>query len=156
MHGAYLPWCRGRNPNAWTIIDGAPAGVTLHLMEPGVDTGPILAQRKVDLTPDMTAKDLYEKMEQAMLNLFFDTLPKFLEGKIQSQLQSEGLGTFHLASDLIELKKLDLDETMPIGKVIDILRACTFPPFPGAQFVVDGIKYDLNIQISRVLTDKLD
>jgi methionyl-tRNA formyltransferase len=70
MHGAYLPWCRGRNPNVWTIVDQAPAGVTIHKMEAGIDTGPILAQRRVDLTPDDTAESLYRKMEKAMLTLF--------------------------------------------------------------------------------------
>jgi len=154
MHGAYLPWCRGRNPNVWTIIDHAPAGVTLHLIGPGVDTGPILAQRRVDLTPDMTAKELYRKMEQAILSLFFDTFPKFLEGKISPQPQPEDIGTFHLAAELTELKKLNLDEVMPVGRTIDMLRACTFPPFPGARFVANGVEYDVNIQIKQVVPNE--
>ena len=150
LHGAFLPWCRGRNPNVWTVIDKAPAGVTLHLMDSGTDTGAILAQREVDLTPDMTAKDLYRKMERAILGLFFEKFLDIVEGKITPQLQSKEKGTFHLASELNELKKLDLDEVMPVSRAIDILRACTFPPYPGASFVIDGVEYDINIKISPV------
>lgn len=154
LHGAFLPWCRGRNPNVWTIVDNTPAGVTLHLIDPDVDTGPILAQREVTLTPDMTAKDLYLKMEQAMLEIFFEKFPDILEGKITPQPQPKDKGTFHLGAELDELKKLDLDEIMPVGRVLDILRACTFPPHPGARFVINGLEYDVNIQITRVKSQR--
>lgn len=150
LHGALLPWCRGRNPNVWTIMDNAPAGVTLHFMDSGVDTGSILAQREVDLTPNMTAEDLYRKMEQTILALFFEKFPDILGGRITPQPQSKEKGTFHLASELDKLKKLDLDEAMPVGRVLNILRACTFPPHQGARFVVDGIEYDVNIKITPV------
>jgi len=48
------------------------------------------------------------------------------------------------------LKKLDLDGTMTVGRVIDILRACTFPPHPGARFVVDGVEYDIKVKIEKI------
>lgn len=150
MHGAHLPWSKGRNPNVWTIVDRVPAGVTLHLMDSQVDTGPILAQRQIELTPDMTAKDLYACMEQTMLKLFADTIPDILAGRITPKPQTQEQGTFHRGSELDRLKKLDLDEVMPVGRILDILRACTFPPFPGARFTVDGNEYDVNIQITKV------
>ena len=89
-------------------------------------------------------------MEQAMLNLFYGTLPKFLEGKITPRFQPQESGTFHSAAELKELKNLDLDETMTVGRVIDILRACTFPPYPGARFVVDDVEYDIKVQIEKI------
>ncbi len=153
MHGAMLPWSKGRNPNVWTIVDQVPAGVTLHLMDTEVDTGPILSQRQVGLTPDMTAKDLYACMEQAMFQLFTDTFPDILAGRITAKPQPQGQGTFHRGHELDQLKRLDLDELMPVRRVLDILRACTFPPFPGARFTEDGSEYDVNIQITKVPKD---
>src|SRR4029078_12187716 len=44
---ALLPYNRGADPNLWSWVDGTPKGVTIHLMEPGVDTGPVLAQSAV-------------------------------------------------------------------------------------------------------------
>lgn len=154
LHGAFLPWCRGRNPNVWTIMDNAPAGVTLHLMDAGTDTGPILAQRKVNLTPDMTAKDLYHKMEQTILKLFFEKFPDILKGKITPQLQTKDKGTFHYAYELNMLKKLNLDEVVSVGRVLNILRACTFPPHPGARFTIDGAEYDVKVEITRIEREK--
>ena len=39
-----LPYNRGKNPNVWPIIDGTPAGVTLHYIDSGIDTGEIIHQ----------------------------------------------------------------------------------------------------------------
>jgi len=50
LHPSYLPFNRGVYPNVWAIIDGTPAGVTLHYMDEGFDTGDIIAQRKVRST----------------------------------------------------------------------------------------------------------
>ena len=48
LHGSLLPKYRGRCPNVWAIINGEEyAGVTAHIMEPTVDVGPILAQKKI-------------------------------------------------------------------------------------------------------------
>ena len=42
LHTGYLPWNKGAYPNVWPILDGSPAGVTLHRVDAGIDTGPIL------------------------------------------------------------------------------------------------------------------
>lgn len=44
LHISYLPWNKGADPNFWSCIDGTPAGVTLHHIDAGVDTGDIIAQ----------------------------------------------------------------------------------------------------------------
>lgn len=47
LHPALLPFNRGGFTNVWPLLDGSPAGVTLHLLDTGIDTGPILAQVEV-------------------------------------------------------------------------------------------------------------
>lgn len=152
LHGAYLPWCKGKNPNAWTIVDKVKAGVTLHLVSEVVDAGPIIAQIEVPVLPDSTAKTLYHAMEQASLQLIREEVPNYLSGKStllpQEQLEN---GSYHTADELPRLKQLDLGEVKTVGEVIDTLRACTFPPFLGAYFYQDGVKYEVKIEINRVL-----
>src|ERR1700694_5912727 len=41
LHTALLPYNRGAHPNVWSIAEGTPAGVTLHYIDEGVDTGDI-------------------------------------------------------------------------------------------------------------------
>jgi folate-dependent phosphoribosylglycinamide formyltransferase PurN len=46
LHIAYLPWNRGAHPCSGQLNDGTPAGVTIHEMDPGVETGPICFKRR--------------------------------------------------------------------------------------------------------------
>ncbi len=49
LHISYLPWNRGAHPNFWSFYDETPSGVTIHLVDEGIDTGPIIYQKKVNL-----------------------------------------------------------------------------------------------------------
>src|SRR5262249_8890160 len=49
LHPALLPFNRGAHPNVWSIVDGTPAGATLHWMDENVDTGDIIAQMPVEV-----------------------------------------------------------------------------------------------------------
>ena len=46
---AYLPYNRGVHPNFWSFYDGTPSGVSIHLIDEGIDTGPILHQCRAEL-----------------------------------------------------------------------------------------------------------
>src|SRR5687768_9409595 len=54
LHPAYLPYNRGAYPNVWSIVEGTPAGVTLHYIDPGVDTGDLIGRQEVAVEPTDT------------------------------------------------------------------------------------------------------
>ena len=47
LHISYLPFNRGAHPNFWSFYDNTPSGVTIHLINEGIDSGPILFQKKI-------------------------------------------------------------------------------------------------------------
>ena len=47
LHISYLPFNRGAHPNFWSFFDNTPSGVTIHLIDEGIDTGPIIYQKIV-------------------------------------------------------------------------------------------------------------
>ena len=47
LHISYLPFNRGSHPNFWSHFDDTPSGVTIHLIDEGIDTGPYLFQKRV-------------------------------------------------------------------------------------------------------------
>ena len=47
LHISYLPWNRGADPNLWSWAEDTPKGVTIHRMDAGIDTGPILFQTRM-------------------------------------------------------------------------------------------------------------
>jgi UDP-4-amino-4-deoxy-L-arabinose formyltransferase/UDP-glucuronic acid dehydrogenase (UDP-4-keto-hexauronic acid decarboxylating) len=66
VHGAYLPRNRGCNPIQWAIIKREhKTGVTLHCIDSGLDTGPIIAQETVDIKMNDSWLDLRNKINKA-------------------------------------------------------------------------------------------
>lgn len=149
LHPAYLPYNRGANPNVWSIVDGTPAGVTLHWMDTSLDTGDIIARRKVETDFSDTGKDLYEKLEDAQVTLFQEVWPDIVAGEIDETEQDEDAGTCHFTSDFEELCKLDPNEKVRIKDFLDRLRALTFPPYDNAKIEVDGETYYVEVDISK-------
>jgi methionyl-tRNA formyltransferase len=65
IHASLLPKYRGAAPINWAIINGErETGVTAFLMDEGMDTGPILLQRRTEIGPDETAGELEERLSQ--------------------------------------------------------------------------------------------
>ena len=81
LHSALLPYNGGWHTNVWPIIEGTPAGVTIHYIDPGVDTGDIIAQRQIPVEPTDTGGSLHEKITRDQVELFKETWPLIREGK---------------------------------------------------------------------------
>lgn len=149
LHPAYLPYNRGANPNVWSIIEGTPAGVTLHYMDPGVDTGDIIARRKVKTSFSDNGKDIYERLEDAQVQLFQEVWPDVIEDGISVTDQDKDAGTYHRTSDFEKLCELDPDAKVRVKDFLDRLRALTFPPFKNAEIEIDGETYYIEINIEK-------
>ncbi|MFB3924420.1 MAG: methionyl-tRNA formyltransferase [Syntrophales bacterium] len=134
LHPAFLPFNRGAYPNVWSIVDGTPAGVTLHYVDAGVDTGDIIARKEVEAEPIDTGESLYLKLERESLNLFRRSWPAVKSGRAERIPQSRTEGTIHRVSDVDGLDEIDLNRSYTAGELINILRARSFPPYKGAWF----------------------
>lgn len=153
MHKSYLPYNRGANPNVWSIIEENPAGVSLHYMDKGIDTGDIIAQERVEVEIMDTAKTLYDKLEARQLALFQRTWPLIKTLKNGRTAQPHA-GTFHNKQDFKDLWRLDLEKKVSALKLINLLRALTFPPFLNAYYIKpnrDKIYLSINIQPTSAL-----
>jgi methionyl-tRNA formyltransferase len=150
LHPSYLPYNRGANPNVWSIVEGTPAGVTLHWMDPGIDTGGIIARRRVETDFSDTGKDLHERLEDAQVALFTETWPELEAGTVESVEQPSSEGTYHETDEFDALCELDSDETHTTKALLDRLRALTFPPHENARLEVDGQEYVVEVDIRAV------
>ncbi len=101
LHISYLPYNRGAHPNFWSFFDGTVSGVTIHLVDAGIDTGPILFQKKIIFKNENTFFETYKKLFNEVENLFIKNFKKIIENNFKPKQQSK-LGTFHLYSDLPE------------------------------------------------------
>jgi methionyl-tRNA formyltransferase len=100
LHISFLPFNRGAHPSFWSLYDNTPNGVTIHLIDEGVDTGPIIAQQRV-LIPD--SADTFEKAHRLLIKslegLFLDNVDTIISGNWSATPQ-QGLGSHHFINDL--------------------------------------------------------
>lgn len=94
VHGSLLPAYRGASPVAQAILDGvSESGVTIMLMERGLDTGPMLSRRVVPLDTHETQASLMLKLAQVGADLLLETLPAWANWQIEPTLQDQTQAT---------------------------------------------------------------
>jgi methionyl-tRNA formyltransferase len=147
FHMAYLPYNRGKNPNVWSIIEGTPAGVTMHYIDSGIDTGKIISQKKVNVEIIDTAKSIFNKQLKAFVELFIETWPKIKDSSIQPIPQDLNEGTFHYSNDFQKLSEISLEDKIYPLDLINQLRAKMFEPHPPAYFILNGKKVYVSISL---------
>lgn len=102
LHISLLPWNRGADPNFWSFFNDTPKGVSIHHVDGGIDTGPVVAQRETQFSGDETLKSSYAILKREIETLFEETWPLFRVGKAPASRQSSG-GSHHRKSDLVAL-----------------------------------------------------
>lgn len=100
LHISYLPYNRGYYPNFWSFVDNTPKGVTIHLVDDGIDTGDILIQREVEFTKEEdTLSKTYTRLIDEIQNLFIENVDMIISGQIRPTKQIKG-GKLNYKNDL--------------------------------------------------------
>lgn len=152
LHPAYLPFNRGWHTPSWAILDQTPYGATLHWIDAGMDTGDIALQHKVDVLASDTADTLYARVLAAEIEILREAIP-LLKTNSVPRVAQEGQGTEHLKSDLRRVRRLDLDERMPVREVLRRIRALTTNrDEEAAWFELNGERFLVQLSIRQDLS----
>lgn len=128
LHPSLLPRHRGPSPVAFALLAGdAQTGVTLMLMDEGMDTGPILARWVVPIAPEDTTASLTAKLAPVAAELLRENLPRWVGGELPPHPQEEGQATY---TRLLKKEDGELDFRLPAQELERRVRA--FDPWPGA------------------------
>jgi methionyl-tRNA formyltransferase len=120
----------------------------LHYIDEGVDTGDIIAQKRVAVEPIDTGDSLYSKLEDACVDVFREAWPLIRMGRAARSPQVAGEGTYHRRRDVEQVDTIDPDQAYTAADLLNVLRARTFPPYPGAHFEIDGKRVYVRVQLS--------
>ena len=127
VHTSLLPKYQGAGPIQWAIANGEnETGVTVMKMDAGLDTGPIIAQRRTPILAEDDSATLHDRLARLGAELLVETISDYVTGKIVPQPQPvEG------ASHAPKIKKEDgrIDWKLPARTIWNRLRAYT--PWPG-------------------------
>jgi len=127
IHTSMLPKFRGPSPVQNALLEGeTETGITIILMDENVDTGDILAQVKVVISPDEKYPELLDRMADTSADLLLETLPLWVERKITPRPQEEEKAT---VCQLIERSDGRIIWTDSAAAIYNRFRA--FYPWPG-------------------------
>ena len=134
VHASLLPRWRGASPIQAAIAAGDnESGVTIMLMDEGLDTGPILAQRRVPIHPRTNAEELSHQLAFLGAQALIEVLPSYLNGMLAPLPQD---GTNHTYAPMLKKEEGELDFSKPAYELDRKVRA--FYPWPGTYFTLDG------------------
>lgn len=148
-HPSYLPYSRGKHPYYWSIVEDTLFGVTIHRVNNGIDTGDILWQKEIKITPLDTGETLYHKSCIAMTNLLEEHLDDIANEKFPlAVLQVDSNATSHKIKDFLDHEWLDIDGVCFVREFIDDLRARTFNNYhSGKRVIINGKKYRIHLNL---------
>lgn len=136
-HPSLLPYNRGAFPAAWSILDGTPSGVTIHLMDEGLDTGAILAQETVDVRESDTSGSLYARTLERLYETFTTHWSHIRDGKVQP-IEQVGKGTYHSSRDFHQMREFRITDVSSPGELFDRLRAASLLDGSGARVTLES------------------
>lgn len=148
-HPSLLPFNRGKNYNFWALVEECPFGVSIHMVEKGIDCGDIIGQKNIDYTWEDTGETLYNKAIVGMSELFIESYPLLRKLKFPRKVQDLSKGSFHLSSELEPASLLALDQQVTVRHLLNVLRARTFKGHPGCRFSDNGVEYEVRIEITK-------
>lgn len=129
MHPTLLPEGRGRAPIPWAIIKGLDeTGVTLFELDEGVDTGPIIGQHRLPLSPRETATSLYSRVTDAHRILIQENWHGLKSGDVEASPQDESKATVWPGRRPDDGR---IASHMAVAEIDRLVRGATHP-YPGA------------------------
>lgn len=136
-HPSLLPRHRGASGINWAIIQGEThTGLTILWVDKGIDSGPILLQKEIDIGPDDTTGSLYfNKLFPLGIDALMEAVDLIKNGRAPKITQDNSLATYEPPCDD---KVASINWTKPAQEVYNLIRGCD--PQPGAYSVFKGEK----------------
>jgi methionyl-tRNA formyltransferase len=139
VHASLLPRYRGAAPIQWAVIRGErSSGVTIMVLDEGMDTGPTLLQREVVLAANETAGSLHDRLAPLGAELLIEALEGFLAGRLRPQPQPAEGATL---APMLSKDDGRVDFTKPAAEVDAWIRG--MDPWPGAFSTLGGDRLKL-------------
>jgi len=149
LHPSYLPYNRGWHTPTWAILDGTPAGASLHFVDESLDTGDIVCQRHALVDPADTAHTLYAKLKKLEVQVFTEGWQQIRDGSAKGIPQTDGQATVHKRQSLFDpaVQRLELNAVVRTRDLLRQLRALTTNRVDEAAYFESG-KHRYRVQVT--------
>ena len=144
LHAGRLPQYRGGSPLNWQIINGENyAGISVILMEEGIDTGNILAEEKIEINDFENIETLHKKANNIFPKITIEALKKLLNGEAGKKQKNQDAIYWHQRKD----EDGRINFSIMTSKEVDRLIRALFPKYKPAWAIINQKK----IRIKKTL-----
>ncbi|MFZ6052371.1 methionyl-tRNA formyltransferase [Halocola ammonii] len=148
LHGSLLPQYRGAAPINWAIINGEKkTGVTTFFLQHQIDTGDLIDQTEIEISPNMTAGELHDKMMEVGAQTLLETVKKIDEGKAKGTPQHQVKEQDLKSAPKIFKEDCKIDWSKEAEKVHNHIRGLS--PYPAAWTVLQRDEKKVNFKILK-------
>lgn len=150
-HPSLLPRHRGASAINWAIIQGdTRSGLTILWVDKGIDTGPILMQKEIEISPDETTGSVYfNKLFPMGIDAIIESVELIKTGKAPRIPQDESQATYEPPCDD---RVASVNFEKPIKEIYNLIRGCD--PQPGAYTTFKGKR--IRFYDARMLPSSID
>lgn len=139
LHGSLLPKYRGAAPINHAIMAGeTETGVTTFFLEPSVDTGDIILQKRMSIGPNETAGEVHDRMKELGGEAVVETVRQIDEGTVETRPQNDDEAT---PAPKIHDEDCEIPWEQPAEDVHNHVRGLS--PYPGAWTMHEGTRLKL-------------
>lgn len=143
LHFAPLPKYRGISPIAFAMMNGEKEfGVSLHYMDPGVDTGDIIAQKIFPITHLSNARELYDLSVKNGIELFKEAINQILS-LVNPRIPQDNSEALYYSRGSISFKENKINWNRDTRSLYHWIKAFIFPPFQYPVFEYMNIMYEV-------------
>ena len=133
IHASLLPKHRGASPIQQAVIDGdSESGITIMMMDEGLDTGDILIQKKVSIDEKETGGSLFDKLAECGSSLILEAVEMLASGDYELTPQGDDFSY----AGIIDKKRGCIDFSMEAVQIERLIRGLN--PWPSAYTKLNG------------------
>jgi methionyl-tRNA formyltransferase len=135
FHPAALPANRGRHPVIWALVLGLEqTASTFFFMDGGADSGDIISQRAIEISPADDARALYDKITETALSQIEEFVPRLGTPGLERRPQEPARANTWRKRTVADGR---IDWRMSATAIHNLVRGLA-KPYPGASFVFRG------------------
>ena len=136
LHVSLLPKYRGSAPVQWAVLNGdTETGVSIMQMDEGLDTGDVLVCEKMDIGPEETSGELFDRVTAVGARVLCETIPQIAAGTLRPQPQDHAHATL---APMLDKELAEFRLTDSAAHIHDWVRGMN--PWPMAWFTTSGGK----------------
>lgn len=152
LHPGYNPYNQGMYPHFFSIINGLPAGATLHVIDKEIDHGDIIEQAPLVIRMHETSSEVYRRLQDLEVLLFERNFESLVLDTYIQQPAANTKGNLNKKVDFDRLKEFNLDEVGSFYAFYNRLRAFTHDDYKNA-YIIDEEGRKIFMKISLYLEE---